>query len=106
MHKESKVASRAAPIFGCLVYSSNTTVIHVARNIGVGDVIHLVSSFQWAIGLIHRELFLPVKVSMVFRTHSALHGAGIPTIRTSIMWALHPVDGFGYHLEGDGSEAS
>ena len=35
------MASRAALIFGCLVYSSNTTVIQVARNIGVGDVIHL-----------------------------------------------------------------
>ena len=25
-------------LFGCLVYSSNTTVIHVARNSGVSDV--------------------------------------------------------------------
>ena len=37
---------------------------------------------------------------MVFRTHSAFYGFGIPTIRSSVMWALHPVDGFGYHLEG------
>ena len=63
MHKESKVASRAALIFRCLVYSSNTTVIYVARNIGVGDVIHL------------RLQLLPASISGIHSCSS--HSSGI-----------------------------
>ena len=44
-------------------------------------------------------MFSPIQVYMVFRTHSAFYGFGIPTIRSSVMWTLHPVDGFGYHLK-------
>ena len=62
--------------------------IQLAITLWAGQVV----SYRWpSIWVALRLLGLAVAISRV--------GA-------SIMWALHPLDGFGYHLEGDGSEAS